>query len=48
MIYLLIMPNFWIYLVLLAFYFVGCVSDSFFFISGSTFRVFRIQIEIFG
>ena len=31
MIYLLIMPNFWIYLVLLAFYFVGCVSDSVFF-----------------
>ena len=28
MIYLPIMPNFWIYLVLLAFYLVGCVSDS--------------------
>ena len=31
MIYLLIIPNFWIYLVLLAFYFVGCVSDSVFY-----------------
>ena len=31
MIYLLIMPDFWIYSVLLAVYFVGCVSDSVFF-----------------
>ena len=46
MIYLLIIPNFWIYLVLLAFYFVGCVSNSVFLFLFH-FDLFKILLLVF-